>query len=198
MKSLLSGTWAPHWLTLPDGIILFGPPGCWWCWLHMSPFSRPDIPPRRSWRGSAGCCRGSGVRWGSSLGSEGLWGSPQAFQSSFFGTHCWECCGGPAGHCCGGGAPVQTLADSEVSSSSPQVPPIFVVGVWPQGVFVAGWGGGWPPFLRFASQRSVPRKAPLLTFGFQAGCPPAADGSTLAPGSGDPGTSQLVSWLTCC
>lgn len=69
---------------------------------------------------------------------------------------------------------------------------MFVVGVWPHGVLAAGCGGGWPPFLKLASHRSVPRNAPLLTFGFQAGGPPAV-GSALEPGSGDPGTSQLVS-----
>lgn len=43
--------------------------------------------------------------------------------------------------------------------------PRFVVGVCPQGVLFCGCGGGCPPFLRVASQRSVP----LLILGFQVG-----------------------------
>lgn len=182
---------------------MFGGAVCWWCCVHMSPpLRRPEIPPRKSIRGSGGGALGS-ARPCSSLGSAHR-GSPQAFQSSFLGAvHCCECGGGappppPPLHCCGGGGPFQTFPESAASSSSPQVPPIFVVGVCPQGVFETGGAVGWPPFLKLASQRSVPRKAPLLGLGFHGGGPAVEFGSPFAPGSGDPGTSQLVSWFTCC
>lgn len=154
-------TCAPHWLTPAAGIILLGGACCvLWCWFHMSPLRRPEMPPRRSWRGSALGARGSGPR-PSRCRSPPRGGSPHAFQSSFLGTrHCCACCGGAPPHCCGGGGPVHTLAESPASSSSPHVPPMLVVGVCPHGVLVAGCGGGCPPLRRFASQRSVPRNAP--------------------------------------
>lgn len=76
---------------------------------------------------------------------------------------------------------------------------MFVVGVCPQGVFWACAGGGWPPFRRLASHKSVP----LFTLGFQAGRPPPAPAppgppvppvpESLRPGSGEFGISQPVS-----
>lgn len=95
-------------------------------------------------------------------------------------------------HCCwADGTPVHTFELSVTSSSSPQVPPMFVEGVCPHGVFCCGWGGGCPPFLKLASHSSVP----LFTVGFQAGAP---EPSIFIDGSGLPGMSQFVSWLTCC
>lgn len=94
-------------------------------------------------------------------------------------------------HCCWlEGTPVQTF-ELSLSSSSPQVPPMLVEGVWPQGAFCWGCGGGWPPLRRLASHSSVP----LFTEGFQGKLP---EPSILLGGSGLPGMSQLVSWFTCC